>query len=215
MRASRTAAAAGGCMLVRTDALRRDRRVRGDSRRVDRRLHDGGRAEAPSAADLARHEPLGAQPARVRRARRFLEHGEPQRVHAAPLLDRAGCCSRPCSWRSTLLAPVAGLALGAGGGRAAAWRWRRRRLARDRGAAYWPVVALLSLAGRVGAHVAASRRALFLAMTWSSALSYWRGTRASWKARDYGRSEGPRPARPLSPLVPECHRRVTALRPLS
>ena len=25
-------------------------------------------------------------------------------------------------------------------------------------------------------------------MTWSSAVGYWRGTRASWKARDYGRS---------------------------
>ena len=29
--------------------------------------------------------------------------------------------------------------------------------------------------------------ALFLAMTWSSALKFWRGTRASWKARDYAR----------------------------
>jgi hypothetical protein len=29
--------------------------------------------------------------------------------------------------------------------------------------------------------------ALFLAMTWSSAIGYWRGTRARWKARDYGR----------------------------
>jgi hypothetical protein len=29
---------------------------------------------------------------------------------------------------------------------------------------------------------------LFLAMTWSSALNFWRGRRASWKARDYGRS---------------------------
>ena len=38
-------------------------------------------------ADLARHEPFGAQPARLRRARRLLEHGEPQRVHAASLLD--------------------------------------------------------------------------------------------------------------------------------
>jgi hypothetical protein len=29
--------------------------------------------------------------------------------------------------------------------------------------------------------------ALFLAMTWTSALGYWRGTRASWKARNYAR----------------------------
>jgi hypothetical protein len=25
-----------------------------------------------------------------------------------------------------------------------------------------------------------------LAMTWSSALNYWRGTRATWKNRSYG-----------------------------
>jgi hypothetical protein len=27
---------------------------------------------------------------------------------------------------------------------------------------------------------------LFLAMTWSSAFGYWRGTRATWKNRSYG-----------------------------
>jgi hypothetical protein len=54
-------------------------------------------------------------------------------------------------------------------------------------AAYWPVVSFyrLPLAWTATLPVAA---ALFLAMTLSSALSFWRGTRARWKARDYGRT---------------------------
>jgi hopene-associated glycosyltransferase HpnB len=32
---------------------------------------------------------------------------------------------------------------------------------------------------------------LFLAMTWSSALRYWRGTRSSWKGRIYARGRNP------------------------
>jgi hopene-associated glycosyltransferase HpnB len=35
---------------------------------------------------------------------------------------------------------------------------------------------------------------LFLAMTWSSALRYWRGTRSSWKGRVYTRHRNPRSA---------------------
>ena len=55
------------------------------------------------------------------------------------------------------------------------------------GVVYWPVVSFyrLSPAWALTLPIAAT---LFLAMTWSSALRYWRGTRASWKARDYGRS---------------------------
>jgi hopene-associated glycosyltransferase HpnB len=34
---------------------------------------------------------------------------------------------------------------------------------------------------------------LFLAMTWSSALRYWRGTRSSWKGRSYVRERNPTP----------------------
>ena len=30
---------------------------------------------------------------------------------------------------------------------------------------------------------------LYLAMTWSSALQYWRGTRATWKNRSYDTAE--------------------------
>jgi len=56
------------------------------------------------------------------------------------------------------------------------------------GAAYWPVVRFYRLPAYwvMTLPVAA---ALFLAMTWSSALRYWRGTRASWKNRSYGREK--------------------------
>lgn len=35
--------------------------------------------------------------------------------------------------------------------------------------------------------------ALFLAMTWTSALRYWRGTRSAWRGRTYARSGNPAP----------------------
>jgi hypothetical protein len=85
----------------------------------------------------------------------------------------------------TLLLPVAALAAGVAAQEpqlalagAAAWL----ALA----GAYWPVVSFYRLptAWALTLPVAAT---LFLAMTWSSALRYWRGTRATWKARDYGR----------------------------
>jgi hopene-associated glycosyltransferase HpnB len=54
-------------------------------------------------------------------------------------------------------------------------------------AVYWPVVSFYRLPS-AWALTLPLAAALFLAMTWSSALGYWRGTRASWKARDYGRA---------------------------
>ena len=89
-----TAAAAGGCMLVRTDALRQI----GGFAAIRGALID----DCTLAAALKRHRPpiwLGmtpfrAQPARLRVARRLLEHGRPQRVHAASLLRRRGCSLR-------------------------------------------------------------------------------------------------------------------------
>jgi len=94
----------------------------------------------------------------------------------------------------TLLAPVAGVALGVVAGDArlvalAAGAWLALA------AAYWPVVRFYGLSSAWAATlpIAAS---LFLAMTWHSALRYWRGTGAQWKARDYGRlGEPPRPQR--------------------
>jgi hypothetical protein len=85
----------------------------------------------------------------------------------------------------TLLAPVVGLVAGIAAG--------EPRLALTAGAAwlalaaaYWPVIAFY----RLGAGWAATlpvAAALFLAMTWSSAIGFWRGVRASWKTRAYGR----------------------------
>jgi hypothetical protein len=54
-------------------------------------------------------------------------------------------------------------------------------------AAYSPLVRFYGLP-LVWALTLPAAGALFLAMTVSSAVGYWRGTRASWKARAYGRS---------------------------
>jgi len=50
---------------------------------------------------------------------------------------------------------------------------------------YWPTVRFYRLAAPwcLTLPIAAT---LFLAMTWSSAFGYWRGTRATWKNRSYG-----------------------------
>jgi len=86
----------------------------------------------------------------------------------------------------TLLAPIAGVVAGAATGDV--------RLALTAGAAwlaiaatYWPVVSFYRLPPAWAATLPLAA-ALFLAMTWSSAIGYWRGTRARWKARDYNRS---------------------------
>ncbi len=50
--------------------------------------------------------------------------------------------------------------------------------------AYMPVVRFYGLGPAWTAALPAAA-ALFLAMTWSSALNYWRGTRAQWKERSY------------------------------
>jgi hypothetical protein len=85
----------------------------------------------------------------------------------------------------TLLAPVAGVAVGLSTGdpglaltAAAAWL--------AVAAAYAPVVTFYRLPAPWALTLPAAA-ALFLAMTWTSAIGYWRGRRASWKARDYGR----------------------------
>jgi hypothetical protein len=85
----------------------------------------------------------------------------------------------------TLLAPVAGVVAGLAAAEprlaltaAAAWL----ALA----AAYWPVVSFYRQPALWAATLPVAA-ALFLAMTWSSALDYWRGKGASWKSRAYGR----------------------------
>jgi len=51
--------------------------------------------------------------------------------------------------------------------------------------AYWPTVRFYRLAAPWALTLPIAG-ILFLAMTWSSAVGYWRGTRATWKNRSYG-----------------------------
>jgi hopene-associated glycosyltransferase HpnB len=182
--AKKTAAAAGGCILVRTDALREI----GGFAAIRGALID----DCTLAAALKRHRPpiwIG------------LTHSvRSLRVYAS-LDDFWGMVARSAFTQLryspwwlllatalmlvTLLAPLAGLVVAAAAG--------DLRLALTAGAAwlalaaaYWPVVSFYRLPAPWALTLPAAA-ALFLAMTWSSAVRYWRGTRASWKARDYGR----------------------------
>ncbi|HSC14045.1 MAG TPA: glycosyltransferase [Gammaproteobacteria bacterium] len=182
--AKATAAAAGGCMLVRADALRQ---IGGFAAIRDALIDD-----CTLAAALKRHRPpiwLGLTHS-VRSLRVYASLGDFWSMVARSAFTQL----RYSAWRLlaatglmvvTLLSPVVGvvaavaaadprLALAAG----AAW------LAVT--AAYWPVVSFYRLPAVFAATLPVAA-ALFLAMTWSSAMRYWRGTRARWKARDYGR----------------------------
>jgi hopene-associated glycosyltransferase HpnB len=182
--AKATAAAAGGCMLVRADALRQI----GGFAAIRSALID----DCTLAAALKRYRPpiwLGLTHS-VRSLRVYASLEEFWSMVARSAFTQL----RYSTWRLlaatglmvvTLLAPVVGVAAAA----AAA----DGRLALAAGAAwlaiaaaYWPVVAFYRLPAIYAATLPIAG-ALFLAMTWSSAVGYWRGTRARWKARDYGR----------------------------
>jgi len=178
----RTAAAAGGCMLLRTSALREI----GGFEAIRGALID----DCTLAAKLKRNrQPIWLGVSRsVRSLRVYSELGD-----FWSMVSRSAFTQLRYSWLLLLLttalllvvllsplvavsvAPFAGawglVALGA-----LAW------LAMS--AAYWPVVSFYRLpaAWALSLPVAA---ALFLAMTWSSAFGYWRGTRARWKNRSY------------------------------
>jgi hopene-associated glycosyltransferase HpnB len=180
-----TAAAAGGCMLVRTEALRRI----GGFAAIRGALID----DCTLAAALKRERPptwLGMTRS-VRSLRVYPALGDFWRMVSRSAFTQLNYST---AWLLlatvlmviTLLVPVAGvvaaivvtepqLAVTAGG----AWL--------ALGAVYRPVVSFYRLpaAWALTLPVAA---ALFLAMTWGSAFGYWRGRRASWKARDYGRA---------------------------
>jgi hopene-associated glycosyltransferase HpnB len=183
--AKKTAAAAGGCMLVRADALR----AIGGFAAIRGALID----DCTLAAALKRHRPpiwLG------------LSHSV-RSLRAYPALDDFWSMVARSAFTQlrystsllllatllmviTLLAPVAGAVASAAAGdltlalvAGAAWL--------AVAAAYWPVVAFYRLPAP-WALTLPFAAALFLAMTWGSALGYWRGTRASWKARDYGKA---------------------------
>jgi hopene-associated glycosyltransferase HpnB len=181
-----TAAAAGGCMLVRTDVLRQI----GGFASIRGALID----DCTLAAALKRQRPpiwLG-----MSRSVRSL------RVYGAlgdfwSMVSRSAFTQlRYSVWwllvatalmAVTLLAPVAGVAVAI-----IAAEPRLALLAAGAwlaiAAAYWPVVSFYRLPATWALTLPVAA-ALFLAMTWSSALRYWRGTRASWKAREYGRAQ--------------------------
>ena len=189
----RTAAAAGGCMLVRTDALR----GLGGFVAIRGALID----DCTLAAALKRARPpisIGLSHS-VRSLRVYAELADfwqmvsrsafTQLENSAALLALATALIAV-----TLLAPMVGLVAAAAEGDArlavlAAGAWLALA------AVYWPVVRFYGLSSAWAATLPVAA-ALFLAMTWDSALRHWRGVGARWKARDYGRlGEPPQPQR--------------------
>jgi hopene-associated glycosyltransferase HpnB len=184
-----TAAAAGGCMLVRTDALRRI----GGFAAIRGALID----DCTLAAALKRQRPpiwLGMSHS-VRSMRVYGALADfwsmvsrsafTQLRYSTPLLLLATVLMV-----LTLLAPVAGVVTAGVAGEprlaaVAAGAWLAVA------AAYWPVVSFYRLAPPWALTLPVAS-ALFLAMTWSSAFAYWRGTRASWKQRDYASDKSSR-----------------------
>jgi hopene-associated glycosyltransferase HpnB len=181
----RTAAAAGGCMLVRSEALR----AIGGFAAIRAALID----DCTLAAALKRARPpiwLGMTHS-VRSLREYprlcdfwsmvSRSAFTQLKYSTPLLLLAIVLMA-----ATLVAPVIGtIAAAATGDLGVAAPALAGWLAMA--AAYGPLVRFYGLP-LAWAFTLPAAGALFLAMTVSSAVAYWRGTRASWKARTYGRS---------------------------
>jgi hopene-associated glycosyltransferase HpnB len=187
----RTAAAAGGCMLVRSDALH----AIGGFAAIRGALID----DCTLAAALKRARPpiwVGMTHS-VRSLREY-----PKLRDFWSMVSRSAFTQLRYSTAllllavvlmiATLVAPVMGIVVAIAMGHAglltltlAAWL--------AMGAAYWPLVRFYRLPPGWALTLPAAG-ALFLAMTVSSAIGYWRGTRASWKARAYGRSSGAPPS---------------------
>jgi len=181
----RTAAAAGGCMLVRTDALR----AIGGFAAIRGALID----DCTLAAALKSAAPpiwLGVSRS-VRSLRAYPALGDFWAMVSRSAFTQLHYSNALLLLTSVLmlvvlLAPVAAAAaaLSGGGGTtalvgAAAWF--------AMSAAYFPVVRFYRLRP-YWALTLPLAAALFLAMTWTSAFGYWRGSHASWKNRSYDRS---------------------------
>jgi hopene-associated glycosyltransferase HpnB len=182
----RTAAAAGGCMLVRTEALRS---IGGFAAIRGELIDDCSLAAALKRAGQATWLGL-SHSVRSLRAYGLGDFWRMVARSAFTQLRYSGVLLLAVTLLMIvlLLAPPAALAVAllerdARHGvpmlalvSAAAWV--------AMSAAYWPVVRFyrLSPAWTLALPVSA---ALFLAMTWDSAFAYWRGTRATWKNRRY------------------------------
>ena len=171
------AAAAGGCVLVESAMLDAHRRVRRTPRCADRRLHartphQGGGRPHVDRLDARRREP----PAHGFAAR-HLAHGAAIGLRAAPLLrDPAWLCALGCSPSRSGCRPLPSwletpVSARSGSSRSPRWSitymptlWFYRR------SPLWALA--LPITGT-----------LYLLMTISSAVRYWRGSGAAWKGQ--------------------------------
>ena len=184
----RTAAAAGGCMLVRTADLR----ALGGFAAIRGALID----DCALAAALKRTGGttwLGMSRS-VRSLRAYALHDFWRMVSRSAFTQLRYSPLRLLAATAamvvTLLAPPVALVAAAFASSADAWPAGASAAALGwlaMSAAYWPVVRFyrLSAPWTLALPVAG---ALFLAMTWDSAFAYWRGTRATWKNRSYASS---------------------------
>jgi hopene-associated glycosyltransferase HpnB len=179
-----TAAAAGGCMLVRTEALR----SMGGFAAIRGALID----DCALAAELKR----AAAPIWLGVSRSVTSH----RVYGElrdfwRMVSRSAFTQLRYSFSLLLLATAAMLIvllsplLGLAGAAVlpsptARLGWIAGMAWLAMSAAYWPTVRFYRLPAAWSLTLPLAG-ALFLAMTWSSAASYWRGTRATWKNRSY------------------------------
>ena len=178
---SRVAAAAGGCMLVRTAVLRDI----GGFEAIRSALID----DCTLAAALKRRGRtwLGLSKAvRSHRAYgfadfwRMVSRSAYTQLRYSPALLAATTVAMLVFFAAPLAAPVAALA----GAAPPAAGWLGLAALAAAGLAYVPIVRFYGLPALWAATLPAAA-ALFLAMTWDSALRYWRGTRATWKNRAY------------------------------
>src|SRR5690606_16087134 len=178
---SRVAAAAGGCMLLRTAALRDI----GGFAAIRGALID----DCTLAGALKRRGRTWLGLSNAVRSYRAYGFGDFWRMVSRSAYTQLGYS--PLLLLATTVAMLvffaapsaAALAALAGAAAPAAGRLGLAALA-TASLAYWPVVRFYGLPALWAAPLPAAA-ALFLAMTWDSALRYWRGTRATWKNRDY------------------------------
>lgn len=175
----KTAAAAGGCVLIRTDALRAIggfAAIRGaliDDCTLARRVKRSGRSVwlglSQSVRSLRAYPDLaGFRRMVVRTAFTQLNYSVVWLVLVVLLM------------LAVFAAPIAALGLAAN-----AWgRLAGLAALAAMSAAYWPTVRFYRLSP-AWVPTLPGAAMLFLAMTIESAISYWRGVKAQWKGRTY------------------------------